>query len=95
MRLRARTDRNQKLIVAALRKAGASVAILVPLGHGIPDLLVGKADTRGVPRCYVLEVKSERGTLTPAEVAWLRDWRGQAAVCYTVDDALRAIGAMR
>ncbi len=90
MRYAARTDSTQAAIVEALRKAGCSVLLLHRVGQGCPDVLAGK-DNRNV----LIEVKSERGTLTPAEVAWLRDWRGQAAVCYTVDDALRAIGAMR
>ncbi len=90
MRRAAAVDANQRSIVSALRKAGCSVLLLHRIGQGCPDVLAGKDNCN-----VLLEIKSERGTLTPAEVAWLRDWRGQAAVCYTVEDALRAIGAMR
>ncbi len=37
-----KVDTNQADIVAALRAAGASVADMHELGHGYPDLLVGK-----------------------------------------------------
>ena len=84
-----RTDKNQQQIVDALRDIGASVLTLHTVGHGCPDLAVG---FRGVT--YFLEVKSKKGKLTPAEKAFLAQWRGRAAVVRSVDDALRAIGAM-
>ncbi len=87
MRRAAAVDANQRSIVEALRKAGCSVLLLHRVGQGCPDVLAGK-DNRNV----LIEIKSECGMLTPAEVAWLHEWRGQAAVCYTVDDALRTIG---
>ena len=41
MRLRARIDKNQPIIVEALRAGGASVVHLHQLGQGTPDILVG------------------------------------------------------
>ena len=76
MRKYGRTDCNQAEVVRALRKIGASVQDLSPVGNGCPDLLVG---WRG--RDFLMEVKdgdkppSER-SLTPAQVAWHESWRG-------------------
>ena len=89
MRRKSRVDLNQPAVVAALRKAGATVQHLHTVGRGCPDIVVG---FRGVN--YMLEIKSDAGRLTAFEAAWLENWRGSAAVVYTVDDALRAIGAI-
>ena len=52
MRKAARIDRNQPEIVDALRKRGASVALLHTAHDGIPDLLVGYKGKN-----FLLEVK--------------------------------------
>jgi hypothetical protein len=89
----ARTDSNQRQIVAALRKAGFSVCILSGAGHGgvagCPDLLCARAGVN-----YLLEVKAPGGKLTPAQYKWHADWPGQVDVVRTVDDALRTVGAV-
>ena len=95
MRRRAAVDANQAEIVAALRRVGASVCDLSALGAGCPDVLVGY---RGVN--YAVEIKDggkfkSQRKLTPAQVAWHRDWRGQVCIVETVDEALRAIGAVK
>lgn len=84
-----RVDTNQREIVAALRQVGASVIMLYEVGHGCPDLLVG---FRG--QTYVLEIKTAKGRLTTDEWAWWQEWRGSGTVVRTVDEALRAIGAL-
>lgn len=96
MRRAGRIDANQGLIVAALRKVGASVAITSGAGNGLPDLLVG---FRG--ETYLLEVKD--GTkapsakrLTPDEAYFVAHWTGRPVVIVeTPEDALRAIGVRR
>ena len=80
-----RVDCNQAEIVLALRQAGARVHPLHAVGAGVPDLLVG---VRGVN--YLIEVKTLRGRLTRVQIEWHIAWRGQVAVCRTVEDALRA-----
>lgn len=85
----ARTDANQKEIVAVLRSVGASVQSLAPVGHGVPDLLVG---FRGIT--YLIEVKTPTGKLTPDQIRWHGDWRGGVGICITADDALMYIGAI-
>lgn len=88
----AKVDANQKEIVAALRKVGASVSSTATIGKGFPDLIVG---FRGVN--YLLEVKtgtkppSER-KLTPDQVTFHAAWAGQIAVVNSVEEAFKAIG---
>ena len=82
-----RTDSNQDAIMSGLRQAGASVYSLAPVGHGVPDLLVG---FRG--KTYLLEVKGRKGRLTPAQHKFHDEWRGQIAVVRCLEDALLIIG---
>ena len=93
MRRAAKTDANQAAIVAGLRAVGASVQILAAVGHGCPDLLIGYRSVN-----YVLEIKDGRKPasetkLTPDQVRWHADWRGQSGIAYSLDDALALIGA--
>lgn len=98
-------DSNEPAIVAALRAAGAAVAIMAP---PMPDLLV---EYHG--RVLMFEIKDrDRGKnpaktrnhagdvpacLTPAEAKWWRAWSAQGGstpiVVLDVDQALLAIGA--
>ena len=91
-----KVDTNQAAIVAALRQVGAEVQPLHTLGGGVPDLLVA---FRGAN--YLLEVKDgdkspSKQALTPDEAAWHARWlrKGQVAIVKTIDEALRAIGAL-
>ena len=95
MRRRAKVDANQAEIVAALRRVGASVLDLSSVGGGCPDIQAGYKNVN-----YNMEIKDgdkyeSQRKLTPAQVAWHRDWRGQVCVVETVDEALRAIGAVK
>jgi hypothetical protein len=85
-----RVDANQGEIIKALEQAMCSVEIL-DNGDGIPDLLVGRMTRRG-PRNWLMEVKSEKGKLTPDQVTWHRDWRGQKCVVRSADEALMVVG---
>lgn len=95
MRRAAKVDDNQREIVAALRRAGATVRDLSRVGEGCPDLLVG---FRG--RNWLVEVKRPKATgqragrTTPAQDEFLAGWRGHAVVVWTVEEALQAIGAL-
>ncbi len=93
MRHAARVDANQAEIVAALRKAGASVWII-----GLPvDLLVG---FRG--QSLLMEVKTVTGKRDPKpskhtqlQKDFMLDWRGGAVSTVTdVEGALRALGVL-
>ena len=89
MRWAAKVDANQAEIVEALRQVGASVVVLSRVGQGCADLSAG---FRG--QNYFLEVKTEKGKLTPSEIEFMEMWRGHYAIVRTVDEALRAIGAI-
>lgn len=79
----ARRDACEPLIVSALRAHGFSVEHLSIKGCG--DLLLGKS---GISR--VAEVKTDSGTLTPDQVAWWAEWRGNPLIILrTVADVER------
>lgn len=85
----ARRDSNEDPIVRALHDAGALVQKLS--APGVPDLLVL---FRGV--LYLLETKTTHGTLTPVQVKWHEQWcEAPIFIVRTVEDALRAIGALK
>ena len=91
MRRANRIDDNQNDIVAALRKAGATVRV-ISQGEGIPDLLVG---FRG--ETMLMEVKDgnkppSARTLTDAEKKFFDDWRGGLLVIVeSVEGALKML----
>lgn len=84
--MRKKTDKNQQEIMDALRKVGASVSSLHTVGCGIPDLLVGY---RG--RNYLIEVKTDKGKITPAQIEFHGSWRGEVHIVRSVDDAIRVV----
>jgi len=85
LRRAARVDKTQAEIVAALRKAGNQVESLAAVGRGVPDLIVSRAS-----KLWLLECKTGRGDLTPAQ----REWHGRFPVhtVRTPEEALRAVG---
>jgi hypothetical protein len=95
MRRANRIDDNQNDIVAALRKAGATVRV-ISQGDGIPDLLVG---FRG--ETILLEVKDgnkppSARTLTPAEQKFFNEWEGGLCIVVkSVEDALELLEGIK
>ena len=91
VRRAARVDGNQREIVAALLKIGATVDSLAAVGGGVPDLLVGIAG-----RFLLLEVKNPAKPaadrcLTPAQIRWHREHAGLPVfVVLSVDEAIAA-----
>lgn len=85
-----KVDANQKEIVEALRQLGAGVLVLSGVGDGAPDLAVGFREQN-----YFLELKTGvKSMLTETEKTFQRSWPGHYSVVYSVDDALRVIGAI-
>lgn len=84
-----RTDANQADIVQALRLAGCTVHSLHAVGHGCPDLLIGRGGEN-----YLLEVKTDDGTLRWSQQQWIAKWRGQVAVVRSVEEALVVLGVL-
>lgn len=87
MRLAARVDRNQAVIVEALRKAGAQVLDMSRVGGGVPDLLCCSRSGR----MFFVEVKTEEGRLTDDQDEFLGQWRGPAHIVRTPEEALRVL----
>ena len=91
MRTAAKVDANQPDIVAALRQVGATVQPIHMVGKGCPDLLVGYRS-----RNYVLEVKDgakvpSARKLTPDELRWHDDWRGEVFIVKDEYEAIEVI----
>lgn len=89
-----KVDDNQAEIVQALRDVGASVLSIASIGKGCPDILTG---FRGIN--VLMEIKDGRKPpsarrLTNDEHDWQIQWRGQVVTVVSVDEALRAIGAL-
>lgn len=89
-------DANQKKIVEQLRKCGYSVQSLASIGKGTPDILVGTNIGSGGGRNYLFEIKDGSKTpsqrkLTPDEVKWIENWRGQVNVVTNIDEILKII----
>ena len=87
-----RVDDNQSKIVKALRAEGWSVTHLHSVGKGCPDLLVGLTKY-GVKYNFLLEVKdgSKSWKLTPDQVIWHYNWKGQVAVVTNPENAVETI----
>ena len=100
MHYSAKRDANQPAIVAALKRAGASVVDLAAVGKGVPDLLVGRNGTT-----FLIEVKDASqnahhaksednpdGELTDLQVEFLSSWAGQRV--HIVHDEREALGVV-
>ena len=81
-----RVDANQIAVVEALRQIGASVTLLHRVGYGCPDLLVGLAG-----RNILLEVKVPKGAVRATQEEWFKNWRGQAHVARTPEEAIKIV----
>lgn len=90
MRRAAKVDANQSEIVEALRAVGCSVQDLSGVGKGVTDLLVGCSGVN-----LLIEVKTDTGTYTPAQIAWHAAWRGQRSTVRSIDEALALVEAIR
>ncbi len=91
MRTRGRIDGNQNEIVSILRNIGATVLILSSMGKGCPDILVGFKYHN-----YLMELKDpeqpeSKRFLTPDEVKFAHEWKGQVNTVTTINDAFRVI----
>lgn len=91
MRRAAKVDSNQSLITEHLRRMGYSVQLLHTIGKGCPDMIVG---IKG--RNYLIELKDGEKTasgkkLTVDEKKWHQVWRGQVAICESLDEILKVI----
>lgn len=80
----AKTDDNEKDIIAALKKIGCTVE---RIGRPV-DLLVGFRK-----RNYLIECKNTEGrnTLTQAQKKFIPAWQGQVRIVHTPDEAIQLV----
>lgn len=91
MRRAAKVDANQPDIVRDLERIGCSVFRLSNVGKGVSDLLVGY---RG--KNILIEVKDgskppSARKLTPDQVIFRAEWRGQYDVAESVEQAISIV----
>lgn len=91
MRKRARVDANQKKIVSQLREIGCSVLHTHQLGKGAPDIIVGYKG-----KDYLIEIKDgekppSQQKLTPDEIKFKAEWKGEYHVVNSLDRLLEII----
>lgn len=71
MRTRAKVDSNQASMVKHLRECGLHVYLTHQVGGGFPDLItVGRHADWGDGVVAFVEVKTEKGKLTPEQEEW-------------------------
>lgn len=78
-----KTDSNQAQMVSELRKLGISVTVTSSVGDGFPDLVVG---WKG--RTVLVETKTLDGKLTPDQVKFFRDFKGDAIVARASEEVI-------
>ena len=92
MRRAAKIDSNQNEVVKALRQIpGVSVRITSMVGAGFCDIVIG---ARGVN--YLIELKDGKKSpsqrkLTEDEESFMSKWKGQYAVCNSLDEILKVL----
>lgn len=90
-RYAAKRDLNEREIIDTLVAVGCTVQQLSI--KGCPDLLVGVNDPNtGIPKNYLMEIKGEKGKLTPDEETWIAAWQGSVFIVRTPEQALTIIG---
>ena len=87
----AKVDANQREIVSALRRFGASVQHLHAVGAGCPDIICGY---RGVNILFELkdgDKPPSKQRLTKDQEVWFDSWRGQAGVVRSPEEAIMTL----
>ena len=83
-KLARKKDANHDEIAGGLRAAGYKVIDTHLVGDGFPDIVVVGG---GV---YLFEIKNPNTShgMTPAQVRWHSEWKGQVTVIESLDEAL-------
>lgn len=93
MKYAAKTDGNQKKVVADLRKLGFAVCVTSSIGRGFPDLIIS------LPReIWLAEVKDECGGLNDRQAEFHTKWQADGGkpilVIRSAEDFVRQIHRM-
>ena len=83
-------DSNHEAITWEYQRLGCLVVSLAVVGNGCPDLLV-KEPSSG--RLALVEVKSKRGTIKPAQERFAREW--QTRIVRTNADVVAHVQALK
>jgi hypothetical protein len=87
-----RVDANHSLIVKTLRDLGCSVFDTSRVAGGFPDLVVGINQVT----CLVEIKADEKSRFTPAQEAFMLNWRGSTvARIDSVDAAIRLVNLLK
>ncbi len=86
MRKYGRRDANHAPILNALRQIGAGVIDTADLGDDLPDAVVAYQG-----HCWAMEIKTEKGRLTPGQERWLSCWPGETAIVRSVAEAIAIV----
>jgi Holliday junction resolvase len=85
-----KVDSNHAAVRDYLRERGWDVHSTASLGHGFPDLLVGRPGF-----CCLVEVKrDEKEKLTADQVEFRKNWEGPWIVAISGEDAERQLEAL-
>jgi Holliday junction resolvase len=90
----ARVDKNQKEIVEAFRKFGCSVLMLHTVGHGCPDIAVGKNK-----KTVLVEIKDGNKVksakeLTKDEQKFHDEWQGSLFIVENLGDVIALVNGL-
>lgn len=89
-----RTDSNHSEIIEAYEKLGVCVLDLSKVAEltrpGCPDLLCSL-----MGHTWLSETKTGTGVLNPAQVSFMRKWKGVIKVVRTPDDVIEIVRAVR
>ena len=83
-------DSNHDAITWEYQRLGCLVVSLAVVGNGCPDLLVKELQTG---RLALVEVKSRRGKIKPAQEKFAREW--QTRIVRTAADVVQHVQALR
>ena len=81
-----KTDANHTSIVTALEKIGCSVYDMSRVGGGFPDICVGYRQCN-----WLLEIKTEKGTLNEKQKDFFDLWRGQKCIVRSPEEAIQVV----
>lgn len=85
-----RTDANHGELKGHFERMGCSVLDLFRVGHGCPDMLVA---LHGFS--VLVEAKVQDGKLTPEQIRFHREWKGEICQATTLDDCLAIVGRLK
>ena len=85
-----RQDANHQEIKRAFEALGCSVLDLYAVGGGCPDLLIGRLGVN-----VLVEVKTEAGDYTPAQLEFNATWRGRRETVRNLSDVEAVVKSMR